>query len=836
VADLHGIITDSEPVVVDIDLRDRYEDLLSFGNFSELQLAFARGLGIVEADLGRILIVDDTHDLEKHTPGIERIVGAPGVRQVICLVVGPAAHEIARGYETLFGPDSATGGPRGRRTALRKPFALRAPHVTLWVGDARGVGWEMNQIQPRVLAVGDAPDNGPMLDAVIEALRSPQVFDAVYETVGALPDGAAAPGLRAMIGRADDDVLADAQVRAIDRLLTRRRVDADDPPPANLVLDPLALMLNNRRYPRTPQADEGDVLRPEGPIGQTLAGCERLVATADRALKLVSSRGALLRPGGISAPNGGRGHVATVWQSIRDTGRQLSELRDELETLFVQYDTRHPLETRAVLDLEERGFDLATPDGTSSRESLAAIQFLIRGGLGAPGAPGGRYPITEINGWLARMHADLVPTGSARRVAELDACCGEDTVRRIANPPRFVLRLTAARALLAALLCALFATVAPGSVVVGLPVGIAATAAVAVGGWRLAVARAPSPVDLDLADLAVLCLAALVGVGLGVTLTVLPGADPVLVLPVRVAAFVAALTGLVWWPQHLWSRALARWRAARFVEFTDQAVRAVRALTVEVALHDWVLIAPRRRAADLTKAMSTAFDDITGSLTRHADRLRGRPPAPRDPPAPGLDVEVADLLRERSPDITTIVGDDLVEAVGAVVERCWSDLERDALDALAHWVTGEADATLAGYAHHLDRMGIHAAPPFAVMTDTRRDLVARVWRDSRRLGGLLGAAVTDPGILQLCAPEHLQLLDVTPATARQLRFAPKAAQHTLGRAQAGTGAFGDPFVSPLRPESLGELIWTDWGQVAGVMRLAKLRPGSVETILEEEGP
>ncbi len=812
-----GLLTDIEPTVIDIDFRERYDDLMDFGPFAELQRAFARGLGLTESDCGRILIIDDTRDLESHIAGIEKIVKAPSVRQVICLVIGPAHDDVAQRFGPPLG--SANAPPPRRRVALRRPFALRAPHVTLWVGDARGIGWEMSEAQPTTIAVGDAADDGAALDALIEALRTPRIFDQVYETVGALPEGVAAPGLRAMVGRADDEVLADAQVRAVDRLLVRRRADGGDIPPPDLVIEPLTLLL---RYPRTPHADMF-VVGPTGPVGRDIARCRDLIKEASDSRAVVTSRGAILRPGGVTT---GRGlsHAGTIWENVRATGDVLAELRGLLAELFTRYDSRHPLDTTSTMDLERHGFDLTPPADTSGRDVLSGLQHLIRTALER------RHPITEIGGWLDRMHAMLTPTGSRARVEDLDRVCSDEDIVLLRRPPALTLQLTSMLATLPVVVCCLLAGLAAGSMFLGIPIALAALAASAAGGWRLTVARQIPQHVQSSRDLLVLCLLAALSAAVGVSLTAWPLLDPYLTTPVQLMALGVAVVGLLWWPQAVWSRAVRQWRPERLVSFADRHIENLNDLMVDVALHDWVLIAVRRKAADLTRAMSTAFEDISTELDAYAERLRGHPPSPRPDRAAGVDDEVARLLREHSPEITKIIADDIVDVVSTVVEDCWADLERDAMDALQHWVTKEVNSTLAVYGRHLDRTGIHATPPFGTVSADRHNLVDAVWRESRRVAGLLRASVTDPGILQLCAPEHLQFIDVAPSTAALVRFAPKAAQHALAR--RGPELPADPSLN-LGPALLGDLVWTDWGQVAGVLRLARMRPGAVETIIEE---
>ena len=880
----NGIVTDVEPTVIDIDLRERYDDLLAFGSFTEVQRAFADGLGVKESDLTRVLVIDDARDLEKHTRGIERIVEAPGVDKVVCLAVGPPQDEPARGYSLLVGGDQHIGQ---QRVVLRKPFALRAPHVTLWTGDARGVGWTMNQTKPTTTTSGDdgTATDGPVLDALIDALRIPKVYDRVYDIVGGLPDGTAAPGLRAILGRADDDVLADAQVRAVDTLLAPQPRGVHDMPDDDIVIEPFRLLL---RYPRVASADES-VLAEPGEMDGTIKRCRDQMASADYALNVLTSPGAVLQH--LGGTGGGRTHAGTIAATVKEVGGLLTTLRDTLAVLFERYDDTHPLGTTARVELSRHGFDLTKPEHMHRTDLLTALRHLVENALER------KNPVTEITGWLAWMHDTLVPTGSAARLGDLDQACDENDLRTLREMPRKLAVSLASfwLAVLPVVVCCLIAGLAPGSTTLGIPIALAAVMFVAARGWRLAVARRIGPASHGVEDLVFLILLGLsvVAGGLGmvavdvddptyfvlaqaavgalafvgfvvwwaflvhpygwtdrspldlvflVVLAIAAGtgglglatggvADPVLYPAAQIAAGLLAVVGLMWWPRALWSRALRRWNPGEYVAMAARRVDDAHDVMVDVVRYDWVLTEARRNAADLVQAMSIAFGDIAEALEAYADRLRGFPASAKRSASAGVDVEVALQLRKKGPDIASIVETDIITLVAMIVEECWPDIEREALDALQTRIITETAAGLDVYGRHLERMGIHAAPPFGEISEQRRSLVDSVWQESRGVSSLLQAAVTDPGILQLCAPEHLQLLNVAPASAKVVRFAPKAAQTPLLR--RNTSSSGTHSQTTMPPTVLGELVWTEWGQVAGVLRLARMRPGTVESVLEE---
>ncbi|MCK9932866.1 hypothetical protein MXD62_37980 [Frankia sp. Mgl5] len=872
----------AEAKVIDIDLRERYEDLLSFGSFTEVQRAFATSLGFMESDLTRVLVIDDTRDLEAHADALSLIVKAPGVQQVICLAVGPPLDDVGRGLGRLVA-DSAVDP---NRVALHKPFEL-ASHVMLWVGDARGIGWGMGQHRAQAIATGSSPAQGPVLDALFDALLTPKVFDRVYEVVRSMPEGVASPGLRAMIGQVDDDVLADARVRAIDRILAPRRHGDEEQPDGGLVTDPFRLLL---RYPRAREAGN-PILARDGGMDHVARGFRGQLKEAVNAHAVITGPGPVLqnlRAGGKAALSPAGLLTARVMQVGHDLGR----LRDELSRMFTEYDSVHPLGTTDLLELGRRGFALAPPEGTQRVDLLASLRHLVTGALDS------RRPVTEITGWLSWMHGMLVPVGSAARLDDLGRACDTDRLQYLRDMPRRLdVNLLSVLAILPVLVCGLLAAAAPDSARSSALAGAGAALFVAVRGWPLVVARRMTPlanhrmsdwiflavlalfigsgatallavgaqepatlaqaaaalgllavaglvgwwfllgkeatqVDRSPVDLAALVIIALGAGCVGQVLGTADSLDPVLSLPVRIVAGALAFVGLMWWPYLVWSRAVRRWHPGEYITLARAMSEGTIALMEDVARYDWSLTGPRRAGADLVRAMSLAFEDVTSALTGYSDRLRGFPARPPRSREAGVDTDVSLRLRSMGAAISDVVEADVVDLIASVIDRCWPDIEREALDALGERVVSETRYGLDRYNRHLERMGVHATPPFRADDTDRRELVDAAWQQSDRLGVLLRADVADSGLMQLCAPEHLQLLDVDARSAAVVRFAPRAAQPSLVARGPGTGAGGGWGFDPLPSAVLGELEWPEWGQVAGVLRLVRMRPGTVETVLK----
>ncbi|WP_018638924.1 hypothetical protein [Parafrankia elaeagni] len=882
-----------EAKVIDIDLRERYDDLLAFGSFTDVQRAFADSYGLSEADLTRVLVIDDSRDLESHARGFERIVKAPGVKRVICLAVGPALDDAADGTEALLYGGS---GARPRRTAVRRPFEL-ASHATLWVGDSRGIGWSLGNHQPDVIVTGPSPASSPMFDSLVDALLSPRVFDRVYEAVRTMPGAVASPGLRVMIGQVDDDVLADARARAIDRILASHQADDGARPASDLVPEPFRLLL---RYPRV--ADAGNpILASGGEMAGIVATCRDLVTDGSAALNFVTSPGVALQ--NLRVPRTGAHHgqglrfsqAGLIAAATRQVGARTLWLRDELLRLMEEHDSLHPLGTTAQEELRARGFALAPPAGMGRADLLAALRKMVDAALTS------RRPVAEVTGWLRWMHEFLLPRGSAARCEELVGACPTDRLEFLRDMPRrLAVNLTAMLAVLPVLIGAGLVAAAAGSVSgnLGAWLGTAAVALVAVRGYPLVVARRMTPlVDHQASDVVFLVLLALLGAAgafglfavgrgdpggylpmavgmaalalacilgwwlllgrasgppgespvdlLGLVVTAVAGAhvglalgtteslDDFFSVPVQLAAGALALAALAWWPHLVWTRAVRAWGPAQYVELARETSEAVARIMEDVARYDWSLTGPRRAGADLVRAMSLAFEDVTAVLGTYSDRLRGFPAQPPRQRRPGADTDVALRLRAMGTPISNVVEADVIDLIASVVERCWPDIEREALDALSSRVRGETGFGLDRYDRHLSRTGVHAPPPFRTDDADREKIVDAAWQESERLGVLLRTSVSDGGLMQLCAPEHLQLLDVDTSGASAVRFAPRAARSSLvSRGSDSKPVAGTPS-GPLPPEVLAELEWTDWGQTAGVLRLVRMRSGTVETVLKE---
>lgn len=167
--------------VVQLDLRSEADLLLTPTALREHTLDRLDRAGLPEPDDHRFLVVDTPAGLLAHEQVYEHIVGyrAVGEVRVLCLLVG----------ELPVPADGAADPERGgTERVLARPAVLRSNGSgLLWAGDLRSA---------RTAAARTAPDDPDALAVLVGLLVVPELFDAVLDAVGAVPDAVAAPGVR----------------------------------------------------------------------------------------------------------------------------------------------------------------------------------------------------------------------------------------------------------------------------------------------------------------------------------------------------------------------------------------------------------------------------------------------------------------------------------------------------------------------------------------------------------------------------------------------------------------------------------------------------------------
>lgn len=220
--------------------------------------------------------------------------------------------------------------------------------------------------------------------------------------------------------------------------------------------------------------------------------------------------------------------------------------------------------------------------------------------------------------------------------------------------------------------------------------------------------------------------------------------------------------------------------------------------------------------------------DTWSGATAHPGVPRPRDGSPRRGPAPAADEPPARTpkwLQRRygdgGPELVDTLAGDLFEGVVDLLDTCWAGIERDPgnagrvpLDEPMGALLDETRARLARDAAASPPPGRYGGerPDAARLTGVAPDAVAR-----------LIAADDDPRLtVPLCGPEHLRLLSHEPAAVRRVRFVPE----TMRRGTTGDDIWRG---------AVEDVVWTDSGRHAGVLRLVPLRADVVRTVREEEG-
>jgi len=719
--------------------------------------------------------------------------------------------------------------------ALVKPYELRAPVATLWVSSLVGVPWAMGDRSPGEVVALDADDETlvqrGLLGALLDALRQPEVFDQVAQRAAAMGEATAAPGLRVVTGRISDALYVEALRAATDRITSAERGESrgrltapatvaspdgaaglDDPAaapigpapggtslfgPADLLRDPLPMLLG---VPTARPADAG-VPAADGIIGVALREVRAAVEEAAAATAGMLAPRTILRSRRLGRVVGERAHEAGV---------RLAELRGGLADDFLAIDSRQGLDVEDRQRLAELGIPALPPTGVDSPKAAAALRTMVETGLRRG------FPLGQVTGWVEAAAAELLPRGSADRVGELHAACPNDALDRLDLTGDVRLPLYGPSAVVPGLLgCAFVGQWRPLTGLLGAvcEVGLVLVAVVAVtiGGIGLGLARRVDRDGGGMPDLLVLMLAALVGAAAGWEAARRAGwltgwlSDAVLAL----GAVIVLL-----WPFVAWRRAIRRW-APSFDEAYEM-LAAVGELVREVAFTEWVLADRRLAAYRIADTVVTVLRDTASTLFDVARSLDA-PDTPDTPPVPGIDTEVAERLRDASSEVAGVVHTDLVELVVSVLEPYWNEFGRDFLEAPTRSVRRRTERAFHAYYEHLRRLGVHQTPVFGRDSRDRAALLESVWLESRQFVAVMGAAVDDGDILQLNTIRDLRLVDADPERGELIRFAPRAARPAL-RAHSPLPA--------ARPAP-GDLAWTDGGQVAGVLRLARMGRGTV---------
>jgi len=768
-------------VIAVIDLRKLDLDLLTTRRFHEIQADHAPSHDWDKVDFSRAVIIDEVTKLAEHDEVYTHILTSGVDVSVLCVAVGQ-----------LSGGDPAV--------AISRPYQLQPPWAaTLWVSDAAGIGWRMESSQADVVYPHDPADGHLPPDSLTESLAIPQVFDRVLKAVSGMAGAVASPGIRINHSGVDPGRLRSAQHAAIQQLTRSGRTAPQQRPVVeadSLVSSP---DVSSRRDP----------LRAGSTLEDLYQQCQRAADDAREAAERL--RG----PTGLLA--GGRG--GQLRTALRQLGDMTGQFIEVIEDLLDYADPQVSFGTAHYEELGRQGIDFPPP---GQQEMTVAVDVLSDLTLAALDQ---HQPLPAIADALRDAADQVVPKGTRPYLERLHRLCPDNALRRLRKPPAVMAgaslslptALTALVGLLAGLwphprgLCGAVAVLGCAVAAVwvssraGKITGVPLTA-----GWRFIAAQVG---------------AAVVGAAGGTALSnvvsiAMPAGTPAVALAAALTLIVVAALACIWW-----SDLIRGWLRALGLSAQLRTPRLLRSLLAEVTNQEWQPAAERRAASDQARIMAGIIEDVASGLNAHAagpSRAGDRSPAHA-----GINARTAEQQArsaEREGEILAIVLTDLADAVVAVLSRLFAPLSAGSSTApdvaTVHRVL---EGELASYSEHLATAGIYEAPPFGRGSPQRQRSVETLLERSFGLEDLVWSSERDPNIIQLCAPDHLGLLEVDPARVEMVRFAPRSGQEFATRTLARWAGGQSPEAARME--------WTATSRISGVLRLVALRTGAVEEVL-----
>jgi hypothetical protein len=718
-----------------------------------------------------LLLVDRVRDLTDHTPVFEHIFSANIDVPVLCVALGPMDAD-----GMLHRPDLL-----GRHEKA----------ATLWLADAQGVAWGMEtSVATAVHGTGSGPVTGPP-PALLDALRRPEVFRAVIETVGSMPARVASPGLRAVRAQIGNDRFRGGIASALARL-THQDGSWTRKPVALRIADPAA-----------GGAGGPAVIRIGGRVDK------HYQAAHEAALE---ARAVLDR---------WHGDLPAAMRRAAYGLRALAADADEVIDLIDPRDSSDP-EYRA--GFESLGLETAAAPQTGPNP---ALEELADAGFASFDERGALPVLADrLRGVADRFGGDVRETYRRRLQRDvLDAAAAgmEDvnpvTVGRWTPGMSYVVGLCAA---LAGVLCV-------GSAVPAVAVTLAS-------GWGAAAwyGRRLRHIGLGMvaARLTVLLGASVtVGVAAGTAVAVgigwsgLPG---MLGTAAGIAADVVLAAVVL---AQAWSRLLlATVRLHTAIIGLGAIVDGVRAVIEDAARNGRRGAERKYEVCDYARVLAAVVGDIGKALEADLDLDPAPDPDPQVESATpavdlaGIDVTTSRQLQEQISEVDEIVLGDISDAAAAVFAAFADPARRRPIRMPAEGEAGTLmTQRLEDYLRHFERSGVHHPPPWCRNPKGRARLLDGLWGRSGNLAELTRSDARDVGITQLCAPEDLRWLDIDAAAARLVRFAPQAAESVV----AWTSGGGE--------RHSAATVWTQDGRLLGVLRLVPLRSGVVSDDLQAEG-
>lgn len=284
-------------------------------------------------DAGRVMVVGSCAALCEAEASLERLIEAPSVLRVLCMVVDD--------------------GDGALPPALRLPRLLDQSRSvgTLWIGDGRGVLWRMGTTKAQAITtVSQEGAEALPVGSVLAALREPEVFDATFSA--ATSSGHVfSPALHVFLPSTTPSV-----IKASERAAVRALAGDDSAPVAALLrpsdLEDEAFLLGNAPNP-------SELFDHRGPTGQLAGQVQACIDSAQASLQRVAS----VRGGSVASD---------AVAQVRAVGRALDALhafqRDEL---FAKINGSDGLDPTEVGILKAAGLRSASVIATSIGSACA---------------------------------------------------------------------------------------------------------------------------------------------------------------------------------------------------------------------------------------------------------------------------------------------------------------------------------------------------------------------------------------------------------------------------------------------------------------------------------
>lgn len=667
------------------------------------------GPGAPLTGTGRVLVLDSTELLLRHTVAYERLFTGNRVQSLVCLACG-----------------GLDGGAPGR-PRLRLPGQLSpTPGVTtLWISDEIGVEWGLRP----PMRPGAPPETttGPAsgVERLVTVLEQQEVFDRIIALGEELPDATAAPGLLLSGPEDRTGAIDSALARAIQRFTSSTPEDSRAGTSSGPRGDVLVDLMEGTHQPVTGAGDpgQGELARQEN-------------RARDEVLRTLGAFETMARLGGVASVS--PEHVRDA--DLPAAGNAIRAYRNHVEGLIHRFGSLDEVEQE-----RELGRPMVSDRGDGSEETDHALEWL-RGRVSEELAKGS--PITGVSQDLETIARRVSPRArgndpGAHRIAP------DEMIEALLDPGPAPRPSWASWLLFPAFVLPVLPALAGGwpGLVGFIVLVLAWVLAVVVGDQRLGGNH-----DGDLRLLAAHATAGFAGgfTGMWLHARFLPDPPP---LPAPLLLTGALLLGMgmgAWLLNRVWASFMNRWKAESGLFEAERSIGELTALVDRFLKEEWHHRTERRRLADSARAKASAARAV----------------------AEGLNERLTTPARSTShpAELESLLGEHLVGLADKVMSGLSSDLRAGVPAKEAYeGARTHAEDLIDRYFRYLETEGPHAPPPFPVRNRERKvhneAQVEQVLKTLRFPG--------TGRMRQLSDPASLTSLRDSPREIREVRFAPR---------------------------------------------------------------